>query len=85
MRGMRLSKTSQKFSAESRSFLKDSVDYIHKSLTSRGIARKLVIKTVLLAEETIVLLMQHAPADAVLNVQIRRSMGDEHLSAVHDH
>lgn len=37
---------------------------------SRGIARRLVIKTVLLAEETIVLLMQHAPAAVFCSVAL---------------
>ena len=73
---LRFANSSQRFAVDSESFLQDSVDYIHASLTSLGISKKLVIKTELLAEETIVLLIQHAPADAVLQVQIRRILGD---------
>ena len=76
MKYFRFTNTSHRFSGGSESFLEDSVQFIHDTLSKLGIARKLAIKTELLAEETIVQLMQHAAADAELHVRIRKNMGD---------
>lgn len=72
MKYIRFTNTSQRFSAGSESFLRDSMRFIHDTLSQLGIVRSLVLKTELLAEEVIVQLMQHA----VLHIRIRNIMGD---------
>lgn len=76
MKYIRFTNTSQRFSAGSESFLRDSMRFIHDTLSQLGIVRSLELKTELLAEEVIVQLMQHAEADAVLHIRIRNIMGD---------
>ena len=62
MKHFRFTNTSHRFSGGSESFQEDSVQFIHDTLSKLGIARKLAIKTDLLAEETIVQLMHHVAA-----------------------
>ena len=64
------------FSLESAEFLADATDFVRSSLLQLGVNRKLVQKTELLSEETAVMLAQHAPEGAELQVQIRRFFGD---------
>ncbi len=68
------------FELKNKSYLEDSVRFIHQSLTQMGISKKLVLKTELLSEETIVQFARHATENAVLFIQIRRFLGDASVS-----
>lgn len=72
----------KEFSVGSESFLQDSTDFIRDSLTSLEIERKNVIRTELLAEETIVQLIRHAEEDAVLHVRIHRFLGEASITLI---
>lgn len=76
MKRVKITDKRQSFAADSRSFMEDSIQFIHTSLSEMGIAKKHVTRTELLAEEMIVQMMQHATADAVLYIRIRRFLGD---------
>ena len=72
----------KEFTVGSESFLQDSTDFIRDSLTSLEIERKNVIRTELLAEETIVQLIRHAEEDAVLHVRIHRFLGEASITLI---
>ena len=77
MKRVKITDKRQSFATDSRSFMEDSIEFIHTSLSELGIAEKLVTKTELLAEEMIVQMIQHATTtDAVLYIRIRRFLGD---------
>ena len=66
----------REFTVDSESILQDSTDFIRNSLIKVGIARNNVVRTELLAEETIVQMIRHAEEDAVLRVRIHRFLGE---------
>ena len=53
-----------------------AVNLIHDALLQCGVQKKLAMKAELLAEETIVQFVSHAPANTPLQVQVRRLTGD---------
>ena len=82
MRKARFIDLKKEFTVGSESFLQDSTDFIRDSLTSLEIERKNVIRTELLAEETIVQLIRHAEEDAVLHVRIHRFLGEASITLI---
>ena len=64
------------FPAADKQSLSEAVSFVGSTLRELGIKPNLTQKTELLSEETIVMFIRHAPEDAVLQVQIRRLLGD---------
>ncbi|MBE5916342.1 MAG: dicarboxylate/amino acid:cation symporter [Pseudobutyrivibrio ruminis] len=63
-------------SKEDNDLLEKVQNFIRKSLTARKITKSSIIKAELLVEETVALLLQHAPEKAVLSVKIAKFLGD---------
>ena len=70
----------KRFLIQDASYSADAMEFIRSSLLELGINRKLVQKTELLCEESIIMLAEHAPEGAELQVQIRRFFGDASVS-----
>ncbi len=66
----------KKFSIDHMEYLAEAMEFIRSALQKLGINQKLVQKTELLCEESIVMLAQHAREGVALQVQIRRFFGD---------
>ena len=64
------------FSANGNNTVSEAVDFIEDTLRDYGCSKKLISKTVLVSEESIALLMEHADAGQSLRVRIRGLFGD---------
>ncbi len=80
MKQLKLVNSSRSFSPESESFLEDAMSFIRAALLRLGITKKLVARSELLAEESIVAMKQHAGAGAALRVQVRKFFGDASIT-----
>ena len=67
------------FSIQTEGYLEDAIAFIRTSLESMGISKKQVDKTELISEEIIVLFVQHAPEDGVLQIQVKRFLSDANV------
>ncbi|SCW58740.1 Na+/H+-dicarboxylate symporter [Ruminococcaceae bacterium YRB3002] len=56
--------------------LQSCLDFIETSLTELGVDRKLVIRSILIAEETIPLMVEHNSEGTDIRVRIRKVIGD---------
>ncbi len=68
------------FPIEADKTLPESLGFIEDSLRESGLGNKLVMRTLLLAEELIPQLIRHAGEGACLRVQVRRYLGDISVS-----
>ena len=66
----------KQFPVNQDTFLEDAVIFVRFALRKQEVGRKAAQMAELLSEETIVMFAQHAPEDAVLKVQVRKSFGD---------
>ena len=66
----------QSFSPSEDGYIRQALEYIRKFLVEKKVSRANVMKTELLAEETIVLLAKHAPEGSKLHVTATRILGD---------
>ena len=60
--------------------LAESLDFIESALGELGVARKQVLRTVLLAEELLPQFLQHAAPGAALRIQVQRFFGSPSVS-----
>ena len=72
----RLMNRKKSFAVNGGGSVTDCIDFIESSLKDLGIDRKLILKTVLLAEEMIALLIKHGTPDAKIHVRVKRLAGD---------
>ncbi len=57
-------------------YLRKAQEFIRNDLTRKKVDRPDILKTELLAEETIVIMSQHAPEGAPLHIMIKKLLGD---------
>ncbi len=73
---MKIVNKSINISTGSGSYLEEATGFIRDMLTKAGVKKKEIIKTELLAEETIVSMVKFAPENAELYVRVRHVTGD---------
>lgn len=69
----------QSFSPGEDGYIREILEYIRKYLVEKKVSKANIIKTELLAEETIVLLAKHAPKGSKLHVSATKTLGDVYV------
>ena len=80
MKTKRIANMKRDFLVSSETFLEEATAFIREALTRLGTAKKLALKAELLSEETIIQFAEHAPEGAVLQVRIKRFLGDSSVT-----
>lgn len=73
---IRFENRKKSFPADGNTTISEAVSYIESVLTEYGCSKKLIAKTMLAAEESVALLLEHADPGQSLRVRIRGMFGD---------